>query len=63
MGGTCSTYEENRGVYRVLLWKPNGKGLLWRPRPRWEYNITMDLHEVGDGGIECFDLSQDMDSW
>ena len=61
MGWACSTYEEKRGVYRFLVWKPNGKRPLGRPRRRWGYNITIDLQEVGFGDIDCFDLSQDRD--
>ena len=38
---------EGRGVYRVLVGKPEGKRPLGRPRPRWEDNIKMDLQEVG----------------
>ena len=40
---------ERRGVYRDLVGKPEGKRPLWRPRPRWEDNIKMDLQEVGCG--------------
>ena len=40
---------ERRGVYRVLVGKPEGKGQLGRPRHRWEDNIKMDLREVGCG--------------
>jgi hypothetical protein len=39
--------EEGIGVYRVLVWKPEGKRPLGRPRRRWEDNIKMDLQEVG----------------
>ena len=39
--------EEGRGVYKVLVGKPEGKGPLGRPRRRWEDNIKMDLQEVG----------------
>ena len=35
----------------VLVWKPQGKRPLGRPRRRWEDNIKMDLHEVGWGGV------------
>jgi len=35
--------EERRGVYRVLMGKPEGRRLLGRHRPRWEDNIKMDL--------------------
>jgi hypothetical protein len=48
MGGACSMYgRERRGVYRVLVEKPEGKRPIRRPRPRWEDNIKMDLEEVG----------------
>ena len=40
---------ERRGVYRVLVGKPEGKRPLGRPRHRWEDNIKMDLEEVGWG--------------
>jgi hypothetical protein len=39
--------EERRGVYRVLVGKPEGKRPLGIPRRRWEDNIKMDLQEVG----------------
>jgi hypothetical protein len=42
-GGARSTYGERRGVYRVLVVKPEGKRQLGRPRRRWEDNIKMDL--------------------
>ena len=41
-----------RGIYRVLMGKPEGKRPLGRPRRRWEDNIKMDLREVGCGGID-----------
>jgi hypothetical protein len=40
---------QRRGVYRVLVWKPEGKRLFGRPRRIWEDNIEMDLQEVGCG--------------
>jgi hypothetical protein len=43
MSGACGTYGEIRGVYRVLVGKPEGKRPLGRPRHRWENNIQMDL--------------------
>jgi hypothetical protein len=39
--------EEIRGVYRVLVGKPERKRPLGRPRRRWEDNTKMDLQEVG----------------
>ena len=53
---------QGRGVYRVLVGKPEGKRLLRRPRRRWEDNIKMDLQ----GGLGCGDLvelAQDRDRW
>jgi hypothetical protein len=38
---------ERRGVYRVLVGKPDGKRPLGRPRRIWEDNIKMDLQELG----------------
>jgi len=55
--------EERRGVYRVLVGKPEGKRPLGRPRHRWEDNIKMDLQEVGCRGVDWIDLAQDRDRW
>ena len=38
---------EEKGVYRVLVGKPEGKKALGRPRRRWVDNIRMDLQDVG----------------
>ena len=53
---------EGRGVHRVLVWKPEGKRQLGRPRRRWEDNIRMDLREVGEGG-DWMEFAQDRDIW
>ena len=49
MGGACSAYcgEEKRGIYRVLVGKPEGKRPLRRLTLKWVDNIKMDLEEVG----------------
>jgi hypothetical protein len=54
---------ERRGVYRVLVGKPEGKRQLGRPKHRWEDNINMDLQEVVCGGMDWIDLAQDRDRW
>jgi hypothetical protein len=41
MSGACSAYGERRGVYRVLVGKPEGKRPLGRHRCRWEDNIKI----------------------
>jgi hypothetical protein len=54
---------EERGVYRVLVGKREGKRPLVRPRRRWEHNIRMDLQEVGCGSMDWIGLAQDRDRW
>jgi len=61
--GRVAHMEERRGVYRVLVGKPEGKSTLGRPRLRWEDNIKMDLQEVGYGGVEWIELAQNRDRW
>jgi len=54
---------EERGVYRVLVGKPEGRRPLRRPRRRWLDNIRMDLQDVGCGYMDWFGLAQDRDRW
>jgi hypothetical protein len=54
---------EGRGMYKVLVGKPEGKGPLGRPRCIWEDNIKMDLQEVGCWGMGWIELAQDRDRW
>ena len=63
MDGTCSAYGEKRGVYGVLVGKPEGKRPLGRPRRRWNDNIKMYLQEVGCGSMDWIELAQDRDGW
>jgi hypothetical protein len=63
MSGTCSSDGEGRGVYRVLVGKPEGKRTLRRPRLRWEDKFKMDLQEVGCGGMDWIELAQDRGRW
>jgi len=54
---------EERGVYRVLVGKREGRRSLGRPRRRWVGNIRMDLQEVGIGYMDWIGLAQDRDRW
>ena len=54
---------EGRGMYRVLVGKPEGKRPLGRPRRRWEDNIKMNPQEVGCGGMDWIELPQCRDRW
>ena len=60
MGRACRVYGGRRSVYRVLVWKPEGKRPLGRPRHRLEDSIKMDLQEVGCAGMDWIELAQDM---
>jgi len=55
--------DEERGVYRVLVGKPEGKRPLGRPRRRCVDNIRTDLQEVGCGYIDWIGLAQDRNRW
>ena len=54
---------DGRGVYRVLVGKPEGKRLLGRHKRRWEDNNKTDLQEVGCGDVDWIELAQDRDRW
>jgi hypothetical protein len=57
--GHVARMGEGRGVYSVLVGRPEGKRPLGRPRRRWENNITIDLREIGIDGAKCIQLAQD----
>jgi hypothetical protein len=50
--GHVALVGEERGVYKVLVGKPDGKRLLGRPRHRWEDEIRIDLGEIGWRGVD-----------
>jgi len=52
-----------RGVYRVLVGKPEGKRPLGRPKRRWEDNIKLNLQVVVCGGIDWITQTQNSDRW
>ena len=60
--GHVARMGEERGVYRVLVGKPEGRIPLGRPRRRWVDNIRMDL-QVGCGYMDWIGLAQDRDRW
>jgi len=61
--GHVGCMGERRGVYRVLVGKPEEKRSFGRHRLRWEDNIKVDLQEVGCGGMDWIDVAQDRDRW
>jgi hypothetical protein len=55
--------EEGRGVYRVLVRRPEGKRPLGRPRCRWKDNIKMDLREIVIDGANWIQLAHNRVQW
>jgi transposase len=54
---------EGRGVYRVLVGRPEGKKPLGRPRCRWEDNVKLGLREMGIDGANWIQLARDRVQW
>jgi hypothetical protein len=61
--GLVTCMEEGRGVYRVLVWRPEGKRPMGRPRHRWEDNIKIDLREIGISAANWIWLAHDRIWW
>ena len=61
--GHMACMGEERGMYRVLLVKPEGRRPLGRHRRRWVDNIRMDLRKAGCGYMDWIGLAQDRDRW
>ena len=61
--GHVARMGEERGMYRVLVGKPEGKRPVGRPRRRWVDNIRTDLQDVRCGYMDWIGLAQDRDSW
>ena len=61
--GHVARMGEERGVYKVLVGKPEDRRPLGRPRRRWVNNIRVDLQEVGCGYMDWTGLTQDRDRW
>jgi hypothetical protein len=64
MGRACSTKKgEKKNAYRVLVGEPEGKRPLGKPRHRLVDNTEMNFTEIGWGGIDWIDMTQDRDQW
>ena len=61
--GHVARMGEERGAFRVLVGKLEGRRPLGRPRRRWVDNIRVDLQEVGCGYVDWIGLAQDRDRW
>jgi len=61
--GHVAHMGEGRVLYRVVVWKPEGKRPFGITRHRREDNIKMDLQEVGSGGLDWIELAEDRDRW
>ena len=61
--GHVARMGEERGVYRVLVEKAEGKRPMGRPRRRWVDNTRMGLQEVGCGYMDWIGLVQGRDNW
>jgi hypothetical protein len=61
--GHVARMGEGRSVYRVSVWRPEGKRPLGRSRHRWRDNIKMDLREIGIDGAKWIQLAQDRVQW
>ena len=57
--GHVARMGEDRGMYRVLVGKPEGKRPLGRPRRRWVDNVRTDLQEVRCGYMDWIGLAHD----
>jgi hypothetical protein len=54
---------EGRGIYRILVERPEGERPLVRREGRWEDNIKLDLREIGIDGANWIWLAQDRVKW
>jgi hypothetical protein len=61
--GHVARMGKRRGVYRVLMRKPERKRSLRRLRRRWDDNIKIYLQEVRCGGMGWIELAEDRDCW
>jgi hypothetical protein len=62
LAGQVVRTGDRKRAYRVLVWRPEGKKPLERPRRRWEDNIVTGFREMG-WGMNWIDLAQNRDRW
>jgi transcription termination factor 2 len=61
--GHVARMEEGRGIYSVLVGRPEDKRPLGKLRRRWEDNIKIDLREIGIDGANWIRLATDKVQW
>jgi len=61
--GHVARMGEERGVYKVLVVKMEGRRPLGRRSRRWVDNIRTDLQKVGCGYMDWIGLAQDRGRW
>jgi len=61
--GHLARVGERRGEHKVLVWKPDCKGSLGRPRRRWEDDAKMGLKGLGRECVGCILVSQNRGGW
>jgi hypothetical protein len=54
MDRSCSTHEEKRTAYRVLMGNPKGKRRVGKPKRRWKDNIVTYMTLLGNGSVNAF---------
>jgi hypothetical protein len=55
--------EESRGIYGVLVGKPDRKRPLGRHRCKWENSFKITVLEVRCGSMDWIDVAQDRERW
>jgi len=61
--GNVAYMEEGRGIYKVLVGRPEGKRPLERPKCRQKDDMKMDLRETGINGVNWIQLTQYTVQW
>jgi len=61
--GHVARRGESRGVYMVLVVKPEQKRPLGRPRSRWEDSIKLGIQKVDCESVDWLELAQDRYRW